>query len=101
MLERHTTDPVDLNDGSGRTDKRDVLLPARLKVAAPKLNPHIPESVVIAALDRTVFYPLSGGQAGDTGLLVLADGSEIVIANTRKGKSEDGSFNGEIAHLPP
>ena len=24
-----------------------------------------------------------------------------MIADTRKGKSEDGSFNGEIAHLPP
>lgn len=25
-------------------------------------------------LDRTVFYPLGGGQAGDSGVLVLADG---------------------------
>ena len=30
-------------------------------------------------LDRTVFYPLGGGQAGDTGVLVLADGSQIAI----------------------
>lgn len=51
-------------------------------------------------LDRTVFYPLGGGQAGDTGVLVLADGSEIAIVDTRKGKAEDGSFTDEICHLP-
>jgi len=37
-------------------------------------------------LDRTVFYPLGGGQAGDTGALVLADGTRIAIADTRKAK---------------
>jgi misacylated tRNA(Ala) deacylase len=51
-------------------------------------------------LDRTVFYPLGGGQAGDTGVLVLADGREIAIIDTRKGKAEDGSFNDDICHLP-
>lgn len=52
VLECHTADPADLNDGSGRTDKRDVLLPTRLKAAALKLNPHIPELVVDSALAR-------------------------------------------------
>lgn len=56
-----------------------------------------PQGIV---LDRTVFYPLGGGQAGDTGVLVLADGSEIAIVDTRKGKAEDGSFTDEICHLP-
>ncbi len=51
-------------------------------------------------LDRTVFYPLGGGQAGDAGVLVLADGTEIEIVDTRKGKAEDGSFNADICHLP-
>jgi misacylated tRNA(Ala) deacylase len=51
-------------------------------------------------LDRTVFYPLGGGQAGDAGVLVLADGTEIEIVDTRKGKAEDGSFNDDICHLP-
>ncbi len=46
-------------------------------------------------LDRTVFYPLGGGQAGDRGELVLADGRVLVIADTRKG-----SAPGEILHLP-
>ncbi len=51
-------------------------------------------------LDRTVFYPLGGGQGGDTGTLVLADGRELAIVDTRKGKAPDGSFNGDICHLP-
>jgi misacylated tRNA(Ala) deacylase len=46
-------------------------------------------------LDRTVFYPLGGGQAGDRGVLVLADGRELVIADTRKGEAP-----GSIVHLP-
>lgn len=51
-------------------------------------------------LDRTVFYPLGGGQAGDSGVLVLADGTDIAIVDTRKGKAEDGSFTQDICHLP-
>ncbi|MFZ4478768.1 MAG: alanyl-tRNA editing protein [Rhodoferax sp.] len=56
-----------------------------------------PQGIV---LDRSVFYPLGGGQAGDAGLLLLADGGEIEIFDTRKGKSGDGSFNADICHLP-
>ncbi len=52
VLECHTADPADLNDGSGRADKREVLLPARLKAAALRLNPQIPEPVVDRALAR-------------------------------------------------
>ena len=45
-------------------------------------------------LDRTVFYPHGGGQAGDRGELVLADGRVIVIADTRKGE-----VPGDIVHV--
>jgi len=45
-------------------------------------------------LDRTVFYPHGGGQAGDRGELVLADGRVIVIADTRKGEQP-----GDIVHV--
>jgi len=46
-------------------------------------------------LDRTVFYPQGGGQAGDRGELVLADGRSVAIADTRKGEQP-----GEIVHVP-
>jgi misacylated tRNA(Ala) deacylase len=41
-------------------------------------------------LDRTVFYPLGGGQAGDTGMLRLADGRELAVTDTRKSKEHPG-----------
>ena len=41
-------------------------------------------------LDRTVFYPLGGGQAGDRGELRLADGRVLQIADTRKGEAPGG-----------
>ncbi|HWG80284.1 MAG TPA: alanyl-tRNA editing protein [Stellaceae bacterium] len=46
-------------------------------------------------LDRTVFYPQGGGQAGDTGELCLADGRRVAIIDTRKGDSLD-----EVLHIP-
>ena len=46
-------------------------------------------------LDRTVFYPLGGGQAGDTGALVRANGERIAIADTRKGDAIDS-----VLHIP-
>ncbi|HYD75242.1 alanyl-tRNA editing protein [Ramlibacter sp.] len=51
-------------------------------------------------LDRTVFYPLGGGQAGDSGTLVLADGRTLAIADTRKAKDEQGQPTGGIWHVP-
>ncbi len=41
-------------------------------------------------LDRTVFYPLGGGQAGDSGVLRLADGRELIVTDTRKSKEHAG-----------
>jgi misacylated tRNA(Ala) deacylase len=46
-------------------------------------------------LDRTVFYPLGGGQAGDTGVLRLADGHELPVTDTRKSKEQAGA----VLHL--
>ena len=51
-------------------------------------------------LDRTVFYPLGGGQAGDSGVLVLAGGIALRIADTRKCKDAEGHPTGDIAHVP-
>lgn len=50
-------------------------------------------------LDRTVFYPLGGGQAGDTGALILADGTRVEIADTRKAKFE-GATPDDALHVP-
>ena len=44
-------------------------------------------------LDRSVFYPQGGGQAGDTGRLYRADGAVLTITDTRKG-----SAAGQILH---
>jgi len=46
-------------------------------------------------LDRTIFYPRGGGQAGDAGVLRRNDGTEIAIADTVKGE-----VPGEIIHVP-
>ena len=50
-------------------------------------------------LDRTVFYPLGGGQAGDTGELRTADGRVLAVVDTRKAKADDGSPLPLIVHL--
>ncbi len=57
-------------------------------------------SPVGIVLDRTVFYPLGGGQAGDAGVLLLADGQMIQIADTRKHKDADGKPTAGIVHVP-
>ena len=46
-------------------------------------------------LERTVFYPTGGGQPGDSGTLVRADGSAVRIATTVKGEGKDA-----IVHVP-
>ena len=37
-------------------------------------------------LDRTVFYPVGGGQPGDRGTLTLADGSALEVVDTYKDR---------------
>ncbi|MCP5417193.1 MAG: alanyl-tRNA editing protein [Chromatiaceae bacterium] len=44
--------------------------------------------------DQTVFYPLSGGQPGDTGRIVRSDGSLLTVIDTLKDKE-----TGEHIHL--
>jgi len=46
-------------------------------------------------LDRTIFYPLGGGQLGDTGALLRANGERLAIGDTRKGEAIDS-----VLHIP-
>jgi misacylated tRNA(Ala) deacylase len=46
-------------------------------------------------LDRTVFYPMGGGQPGDTGQLTRADGGAVAIVDARKGDGLD-----DVLHIP-
>jgi misacylated tRNA(Ala) deacylase len=46
-------------------------------------------------LDRTIFYPLGGGQPGDTGELVGSGGARLRILDTRKGETHE-----RIVHVP-
>ena len=46
-------------------------------------------------LDRTVFYPMGGGQPGDVGVLRLEGGGEIRIVDARKGESHE-----DVVHIP-
>jgi misacylated tRNA(Ala) deacylase len=63
---------------------------AYLKECQAKVIAHDPEGLI---LDRTVFYPLGGGQPGDTGFLHWEGGASLPITGTRR--REDG----EILHL--
>jgi misacylated tRNA(Ala) deacylase len=69
---------------------------AYLQECSAKIIAVTEEGVV---LDRTVFYPLGGGQAGDAGWLLLPDGTEIAIVDTRKCKDAEGKPTTAILHV--
>src|SRR5476651_2607994 len=46
-------------------------------------------------LDCTIFYPQGGGQVGDSGALLRANGERIAIIDTRKGDAPDS-----VLHVP-
>jgi len=62
---------------------------AYLRSCTAQVTEVLPDGVV---LDRTVFYPLGGGQPGDTGVLRARDGREWKVVDTRKGEA------GRIVH---
>jgi misacylated tRNA(Ala) deacylase len=51
-------------------------------------------------LDRTIFYPLGGGQPGDTGALLRSGGERIAIADTRKGDAIESVLHVPAAGMP-
>ncbi|MDO8417686.1 MAG: type I restriction endonuclease subunit R [Agitococcus sp.] len=52
LLNCYTAKAEDLNDGSNRQDKRDVILADRLKTACIRLNPHIPQTVIDSVIEK-------------------------------------------------
>lgn len=52
VLDCHTVDREDLNDGSNRSNKRDVILIDRVREVALRLNPGLPEKAIDEALER-------------------------------------------------
>jgi misacylated tRNA(Ala) deacylase len=51
-------------------------------------------------LDQTIFYPTGGGQQGDSGVLLRANGERIIIADTRKGAELESVLHIPAADMP-
>lgn len=66
---------------------------AYLKDAAALVVAVTPEGGIV--LDRTVLYAQGGGQPGDPGTIIRADGTEIAIANSVYGPDRKA-----IVHVP-
>jgi len=52
-------------------------------------------------LDRTVFYPLGGGQAGDAGTLLLGEGTTLDVIDARKSRRDDATPDDTLHLLDP
>jgi type I restriction enzyme R subunit len=90
VLKCHTTDPEDLHDGSNRADKGNVVLIDRLRSAAERLNPKIPESAIEDALSkllekRQAMSAVAANHEIDT---LIRDGVPVQFEN-KQGRTED------------
>ena len=91
LLNCNTTDPADLNDGSGRGDKRDVILADRLRAATLRLNPDLPEMVIDEALARLMdkrqaMSPIAANREIDG---LIRDGIPVEFENAQGRKEQD------------
>ncbi len=91
MLNCYTATQDDLNDGSNRADKRNVILGDRLKAAALRLNPDILEPAVEEALvrltdKRQAMSPIAANREIYT---LIRDGIPVEYEN-QEGKKEHG-----------
>ena len=63
---------------------------AYLRACEARILECSPQGIV---LDRTIFYPMGGGQPGDSGWLRTGDGRSARVLDTRKGEG------GRILHV--
>lgn len=87
----YTENPDDLNDNSGRTDKREVVFHDRLKAAALRLNPDLPEAAVDLALSkltdlRSAMTTIAANREIDT---LIRDGIPVQYEG-KDGRTEHG-----------
>lgn len=91
LLNCFTADRENLNDGSNRTDKRDVIFSDRLKAAALRLNPNLPETAIDKALailtsKRHAMSAIAANREIDA---LIRDGIQIEYENAQ-GRTENG-----------
>lgn len=104
LLNCYTSDADDLNDRSGRADKREVVLAERLKQAAMRLNPKIPEAVIDDALTRLTDrrHAMSAIAANREVDGLIRDGIPVEFENKKGEKQQERvrviDFNDHVAN---
>jgi type I restriction enzyme, R subunit len=90
-LNCRTERPEDLNDRSGRTNKREVIFADRVKEAAVRLNPTIPSSVIEDALERLLEHrqAMSLVAANQEIYGLLLDGIPVEFDNAQGQKQQE------------
>src|SRR5712671_3402152 len=90
-LDCHTEDPEDLNDGSARANKRDVILVDRVREAAIRLNPDIPARAIDDALEKLLDrrQAMSLVAANQEIYNLLRDGIPVEFDDARGQKQQD------------
>jgi len=91
VLDCYTEDPEDLNDDSGRTNKRDVIFLDRVKQAAIALNPLIPAVAIDEALERLIDrrQAMSLVAANQEIYSLVRDGIPVEFDNTKGQKQQE------------
>lgn len=90
-LNCYTKDPEDLNDRSGRANKRDVILTNRLREAALRLNPEIPPKIVDEALEKLLDRRLAMSlvDANQEIYILIRDGIPVEFEDARGRRHEE------------
>lgn len=91
VLDCHTAQADDLNDGSNRRDKRDVVLADRLQADCERLNPHIPAAVIAGVVEqvadrRKAMSPLRANQELDK---LIRDGVQVTFEDASGRKQTE------------